>query len=59
MQLLTQPERIESIVVVAPLTPVTLSSLTNEDTISYNNNKAWRTIWEEDEIYQEAVQYLQ
>lgn len=59
MQLLTQLEGVESTVVVAPLTPVTLSPLTNEDTMLYDNNEAWRTAWEEDEIYQEAVQCLQ
>lgn len=43
IQLLTQLEEVESVVVVAPLISVTLSLLTNEDTILYDNNEAWRT----------------
>lgn len=39
MQLFTQLEEAESMIIVVLLTSVTLSSLTNKDTILYNNNK--------------------
>ena len=51
MQLLKQLEEIKSAVIIASLTPVTLTPLTNKEAMLYNNNKAWKTAWKEDKIY--------
>ena len=51
MQLLTQLEEIKSAVVVAPLILVTPNPPTDEETILYDNNKAWKTAQKEDKTY--------
>ena len=58
MQLLTQPEGTESVVVVAPMTPVHTNPQTIREVYLYKDSEAWKLAQEEDQAYQEATEYL-